>query len=70
MACVTLDGEGYREEVRMRARFWAGGGLLLVAVALLIVNGVRSASQYYLTVSELRARAAALQGRPIRLSGI
>lgn len=54
----------------MRARFWVGGGLLLVAVALLIVNGVRSASQYYLTVSELRARAAALQGRPIRLSGI
>jgi cytochrome c-type biogenesis protein CcmE len=37
---------------------------------MLIVNGLRSASQYYLTVSELKARAASLQGRPIRLSGI
>jgi cytochrome c-type biogenesis protein CcmE len=37
---------------------------------MLIINGLRSASQYYLTVSELEARAASLQGRPIRLSGI
>ncbi len=54
----------------MRARFWVGGGLLIIALGLLIVNGLRSASQYYLTVSELKARAASLQGRPIRLSGI
>lgn len=54
----------------MRTRFWVGGGLLIAALALLIVNGLRSASQYYLTVSELKARAAQLQGRPIRLSGI
>lgn len=54
----------------MRARFWVGGGLLIAAIGMLIVNGLRSASQYYLTVSELKARAASLQGRPIRLSGI
>lgn len=54
----------------MRARFWVGGGFLIVALGLLIINGLRSASQYYLTVSELKARAGSLQGRPIRLSGI
>ena len=52
-----------------RAKFLIAGGLILAAVALLIITATRSTAQYYVTVDELFQRQAQLQGRAIRVSG-
>jgi cytochrome c-type biogenesis protein CcmE len=56
----------------MPLRFVAGGAIVALAVAYLIVTGLRSATAYYLTVSELQAQLqaqGATLGRPVRVSG-
>ena len=55
--------------MRIKPRFLIGGGLIVAAIAYLIVIGIRSTSEYYLTVDEAAARQTELMGQPIRVAG-
>jgi cytochrome c-type biogenesis protein CcmE len=55
--------------MRVRARFIIGAGLIVAAVAYLIVAAIQSTSEYYLTVDEVAARQPALQGQTLRVAG-
>ena len=52
-----------------RVKFLIGGLLIVAAVVYLIVSATQAAAQYYLTIDEMLARAGALQGRTLKLSG-
>ena len=54
---------------RGKTKFYAGGAVIILAIAMLIVNGVRSGS-YYLTLDELAERAATLDGRGVRVNAV
>lgn len=55
-----------------RRRMWAGLGLAAVAGAILYLaaGGLEDNMVYFLTPSELEARAAEVEGQPIRLGGM
>jgi len=55
--------------MRIKPRFLVGGGLIVAAIAYLIVIGIRSTSEYYLTVDEAAARQTELIGQPVRVAG-
>jgi cytochrome c-type biogenesis protein CcmE len=55
--------------MRIKPRFLIGGGLIVAAIAYLIAIGIRSTSEYYLTVDEAVARQAELNGQPVRVAG-
>jgi cytochrome c-type biogenesis protein CcmE len=55
--------------MRIKPRFLIGGGLIVAAIIYLIVIGIRSTSEYYLTVDEAAARQADLMGQPVRIAG-
>lgn len=52
-----------------RVKFIIGGLLIVGAVVYLIFSSLQGTSQYFLTVSELNARGAAIVGRDVRVSG-
>ena len=53
----------------LRPRFLVGAGLIAAAVTFLIYTATRNTAEYYLTVPEVGARAAELQGQPLRVAG-
>ncbi len=55
--------------MRIKPRFLIGGGLIVAAIIYLIVIGIRSTSEYYLTVDEAAARQTDLMGQPVRIAG-
>jgi cytochrome c-type biogenesis protein CcmE len=55
--------------MRVKPRFLIGAGLIVAAIAYLIVVGIRSTSEYYLTVDEAAARQSQLLGQPVRVAG-
>ena len=55
--------------MRIRPRFFIGVGLIAVAIGYLIFSAIRTTSEYYLTVSEVAARRAELDGQAIRVAG-
>jgi cytochrome c-type biogenesis protein CcmE len=59
------DGEG-RD---MRKRYFIGGGILAVAVSLLVYASLGGAVSYYLTVSELLDKGSELYGERVRVAG-
>ena len=52
----------------MNLKLVIAGGVLVLAVAYLILTGLQSTAVYYLTVGELRSQAQTL-GRPVRVAG-
>lgn len=52
-----------------KAKFWAGGTLIVAAILLLIVNGLRTGGNYYLTVDELAERGESMVNRGVRVNG-
>ncbi len=52
-----------------RWRFVIGAGLIVLAVGYLITTAVRNTAEYYLTVNEVAARKAQLQGQMLRVAG-
>jgi cytochrome c-type biogenesis protein CcmE len=52
-----------------KMRFVAGVGLVVAAIAYLIITAVRNTAEYYLTVSEAKARQAELSGQMLRVAG-
>jgi cytochrome c-type biogenesis protein CcmE len=55
--------------MRFRPRFVIGAGLIVAAVAYLIITAIRNTSEYYLTVAEVSARAPELKGQALRVAG-
>lgn len=55
--------------MRVKPRFLIGAGLIVVAVLYLIGLGIRSTSEYYLTVDEAQARQGQLLGQAVRIAG-
>ncbi|HKD68093.1 MAG TPA: cytochrome c maturation protein CcmE [Candidatus Binataceae bacterium] len=55
--------------MRIKPRFLIGAGLIIAAIIYLIVLGIRSTSEYYLTVDEAVARQTGLMGQAVRVAG-
>ncbi len=53
-----------------KAKFFAGGGLIILAIGFLIFNGVRSGGNYYLTLDELAARNDSMVDRGVRVNAV
>lgn len=52
-----------------KLRFVVGVGLVVAAIAYLIITAVRNTAEYYLTVNEANARQAELSGQMLRIAG-
>ena len=55
--------------MRIRSRFIVGAGLIAAAVGYLIYAAIQNTSEYYMTVNEVAARHASLQGQALRVAG-
>ena len=55
--------------MRIRARFFIGAGLIVLAIAYLIVSAIRTTSEYYLTVDEVLVRQSQLGDQRLRIAG-
>ena len=55
--------------MRIRARFYVGAALIVLAIAYLIVSAIRTTSEYYLTVDEVIARETQLGDQRLRIAG-
>ena len=55
--------------MRIRSRFIVGAGLIAVAVGYLIYAAIQNTSEYYMTVNEVAARHASLEGQALRVAG-
>jgi len=55
--------------MRIRSRFFVGAGLIAVAVGYLIYAAIQNTSEYYMTVNEVAARHANLEGQGLRIAG-
>ena len=52
----------------VNVKFFAAGGLLVVAVLFLVVQGVMAGGAYFLTISELHAKPN-VEGQRVRVNG-
>ena len=55
--------------MRIRSRFFVGAGLIAVAVGYLIYAAIQNTSEYYMTVNEVAAHHAGLEGQALRVAG-
>lgn len=53
----------------MKPKYLLGGALLFMAIAIVIIQGFASGDQYFLTVSQLRAKGSQLLNQSVRVSG-
>lgn len=74
----AIGGEGGRgrggnsrraADAMPRLKFLILGGLLILAVVMLVGTATSGSMLYYRTVEELHAEAASLTGRPLRVTG-
>lgn len=55
--------------MRKKLRFAIGAGMVVAAIAYLIITAVRNTAEYYLTVNEVKARQSELSGQVLRVAG-
>jgi cytochrome c-type biogenesis protein CcmE len=55
--------------MRKKLRFAIGAGMVVAAIAYLIITAVRNTAEYYLTVNEVKARQSELSGQMLRVAG-
>lgn len=53
----------------MKPKYLLGGALLVMAVAVVIVQGLASNAQYFLTAGQIGEKSAEMQGQNVRISG-
>jgi cytochrome c-type biogenesis protein CcmE len=53
----------------MNVKFVIAGGVIALAVAYLVIMGLRNTSEYFLSVSELQAKGPGAQNQIVRVSG-
>ncbi len=70
MAEAVLEGTQTQTGSTSRVKFLVGGLVILAAVGYLIVTSFGSSAQYFLTVSELRAKGTNIIGDDVRISGV
>jgi len=56
--------------ISAKLKFAIAGVVLAVAVGYLIFNSVATSAEYYLTVSELNAKAPAVYSQNVRVAGV
>jgi len=49
-------------------KFFAGGGLIILAIMALIMNGIQTGGNYYLTLDELAAKGASITNQGVRIN--
>jgi len=54
----------------VRTKYFIGGVVVVLAVAALLYNGLRGSSQYYYTVSEVKALGERAAEKQLRINGI
>ncbi len=52
-----------------KIKFIVGGVIIALAIVYLIYAGVQNSAAYFFTVDELYAKGAAMENRPVRVSG-
>ncbi len=57
------------ENTANRAKFIAGGLLIVAAIVYLIVSSTQANAQYFLTIGEMLTRGDEVVGRDLRISG-
>jgi cytochrome c-type biogenesis protein CcmE len=65
----TADNVGLNKARSGRLKFFVAGGLILVAIALLVVQAIRSEGQFFITIEEYYAQPAKYAGRDFRMKG-
>jgi cytochrome c-type biogenesis protein CcmE len=55
--------------MRRKARLWIAAGVVVAALAFLMVNGLRHFTEYYLTVPQLASQRALLGTSEVRVAG-
>lgn len=55
---------------KRKLKFVLGGAVILIALVLLIANGVRSAGNYYITLEEMVAQKNQIVGDGVRVSAV
>lgn len=68
MAAIPHPRERVGPFPRAKLKFILGGAIILVAIAALIANGVRTAGNYYITLDELAAKGDQAVGQGLRVS--
>ena len=53
----------------MKPKYLLGGALVFMAIAIVVVGGFANGDQFFLTVSQLRAKGAEIQDQSVRISG-
>ena len=51
-------------------KFFAGGGLIVIAIMVLIMNGIQTGGNYYLTLDELAVKEANITGQGVRVNAV
>jgi cytochrome c-type biogenesis protein CcmE len=62
--------EPTRRTASGKSKFYAGGALIILAIGMLIFNGVRTGGNYYLTLDELSARESRLVNQGVRVNAV
>lgn len=68
-AAADISAIRARRKNRTTTRFFAAGGVLAIAIAFLIYNGMQGTSAFYMTVDELQSSTAVTEGKQIRVGG-
>lgn len=55
--------------MRRKTRLWFAAAVVVVALAFLMVNGLRHFTEYYVTVPQLTSQAATLGSSEVRVAG-
>ncbi len=55
--------------MRRKTRLWIAAGVVVAALAFLMVNGLRHFTEYYLTVPQLTSQRAVLGTSEVRVAG-
>jgi cytochrome c-type biogenesis protein CcmE len=52
-----------------RLKYFIGGGLILIAVIIMIISATRNTAEFFMTVEELQASGGQYAGERLRVSG-
>ena len=73
---VSSDGQATgvpalrsKRKNRTTTRFFAAGGVLVVAVAFLIYNGMQGTGAFYMTVDELQSSTEVTEDKQVKVGG-
>ena len=63
-----IKGSKFESKSAGNSKFFAGGGLIILAIMALIMNGIQTGGNYYLTLDELAAKGPAIMGQGVRIN--